>query len=101
MNHHLELLAPILSNAFKVPVEQIRPESRLKEDLKADSLDAAIALMDVEEKFKIIVPERARVYVTVADILAHIDELVLAKANGAETAKVVPVVETLETISAT
>ena len=68
-------LARILSSSFKVPEEQIHPESRLLEDLKADSLDASVALMDIEEAFGILVPERERTYRTVGDILQHIEEL--------------------------
>ena len=101
MSTHLDLLIPILSNAFKVPAAQIRPESRLKEDLNADSLDAAMAVMDIEEKFQIIVPERERIYLTVSDILAHINELVLAKAHGGESAKPAPAERALETVSET
>jgi len=75
MNQNFEKLVPILSNAFKVPTNQIQMESLLVEDLKADSLDASMALMEVEEQFGILVPERERTYRTVSDILAHIEEL--------------------------
>ena len=78
-------LARILSASFKVPEEQIRPESRLLEDLKADSLDASVALMDIEEQFGIIVPERERTYRTVGDILQHIEDLLQHPAGVQQT----------------
>ena len=82
MPDHFEKLASILSRALKVPQESIRPVSLLAEDLKADSLDASIAILDIEEHFGIQVPERERSYRTVQDILLHIEELLEAKRAG-------------------
>jgi acyl carrier protein len=89
MNENLARLVPILSNSFKIAPELVRPEARLSEDLKADSLDASVALMDIEEAFGIIVPERERTYRTVGDILQHIEELLQARQPdpGAHSAK--------------
>ena len=79
MSEHFEKLASILSSALKTPRESIRPESLLAEDLKADSLDASIAILDIEEQFCVQVPERERTYRTVQDILNHIEELLEKK----------------------
>ena len=68
-------LVPVLSRNFKVPPERITPASRLKEDLAADSLQAAVALMDIEEEFGIIVPDDRPEYRTVQDILDRIAQL--------------------------
>ena len=82
MNENGAKLVAILSHAFKIPPEQIHLESRLREDLKADSLDASVALMDIEEGFGVIVPERERAYRTVGDIHQHIEELLRARGQG-------------------
>jgi len=75
MNDTLTKVGPILSTAFCVPQDQIHTHSRLTEDLHADSLDASVALMDIEEQFGIDIPRGGRDYRTVADILQHIEEL--------------------------
>ena len=68
-------LIPILSRTFKVPPEKVTATARLKEDLDADSLQAAVALMDIEEEFKIIVPDDRTEYKTVQDILDRVVHL--------------------------
>ena len=83
MTEHFEQLSTILSRALKVPKEAVHPESRLVEDLKADSLDASVAIMDIEDQFGIQVPDNARTYKTVQDILNHIEELLKAKGAAA------------------
>ena len=90
MNENFDRLALVLSKVFKVPASQIRPESRLKEDLRADSLDAAEALMEIEQTFGIIVPEREKTYHTVNDIRILVEELIQAKEKVAHRSVAIP-----------
>src|SRR5687767_10631282 len=83
MDETFEKLAGILSSVLKIPRETIRPESRLFEDLKADSLDASMVVMEIEEQFGLLVPECQRSYNTVADMLAHVQELLAQTAPAA------------------
>ncbi|HSB63588.1 MAG TPA: acyl carrier protein [Thermoanaerobaculia bacterium] len=82
MEETFRKLAAILSDVLKVPPEKIQRESLLFEDLKADSLDASLIVMEIEEHFDLTVPERSRTYRTVADLLLHVDELLREKAAG-------------------
>ena len=53
----------------------VKPESRLKEDLKADSASIMMLVMDVETEFGIEVEDEAIEKVkTVSDMVAYIEE---------------------------
>ena len=53
----------------------VKPESRMKEDLKADSASIMMLVMDVETEFGIEVEDDAIEKVkTVADMVAYIEE---------------------------
>ena len=90
MDERFEKLAEILQKVLKVPIETIRPESRLLEDLQATSLDAGMVLMEIEECFDVLVPERGREYRTVADLRAHLEELLLERELAAAQTPVIP-----------
>jgi acyl carrier protein len=47
----------ILADNLSVPQEQITPQSRLQEDLDADSLDLYDAIMALEDEFGVSIPE--------------------------------------------
>lgn len=69
-----ELFIEILANYSKAPFTEL---SRLKEDIKLDSLELVELIMECEEKFGIEIPEEHLYSVsTVADILKLIDSLV-------------------------
>ncbi len=54
---------------------EVKPESRMKEDLKADSASIMMLVMDVETEFGIEVEDDAIEKVkTVADMVAYIEE---------------------------
>ncbi|MBR5287576.1 MAG: acyl carrier protein [Clostridia bacterium] len=54
---------------------EVKPDSRLKEDLKADSASIMMLVMDVETEFGIEVEDDAiEKVVTVADMVAYIEE---------------------------
>ena len=47
----------ILADNLSVPEDQITMESRLQEDLDADSLDLVEAVLGLEEEFGVSIPE--------------------------------------------
>ncbi len=58
-----------------VSEEEVKPESRMKEDLKADSASIMMLVMDVETEFGIEVEDDAIEKVkTVSDMVAYIEE---------------------------
>lgn len=69
-----EKFLSILNSYSKVPVTE---SSRLKEDIKLDSLGLVELIMECEDKFQIEIPEnKLHAVSTVEDILSLIDELV-------------------------
>jgi len=58
-----------------VSADQVKLESKMIEDLGADSLDAVELVMAVEEEFEIEVPdEEAEKLVSVGDIVSHVEK---------------------------
>ncbi len=56
-------------------IEDIKPESRLVDDLGLDSLDAVTLAVDLESYFEIEVPdEEFERLKTVADVVRYVDE---------------------------
>mgnify|MGYP000481625612 FL=1 len=59
-----------IARQLDIPEESITMDSRLVEDLKADSLDVVELIMDIEQEYGIQVPEEELPNVhTVGDIL--------------------------------
>ena len=70
-------IAAIIQEVKDLPAEAIRPESRIREDLDADSLDIVEMLMAIEEKYGIEIPEEAAEgIVTIADAVSFIEKTV-------------------------
>lgn len=53
----VEAIAGILMDQLEVKRDQIRPDSRIKEDLNADSLDIVEIVMKLEDEFGLTVPD--------------------------------------------
>lgn len=67
----------LLVHRLGLPAEEIRPESRLVDDLGMDSLDALELAIATERQFQVAVSdEQMAKLVTVADLLALVRELV-------------------------
>ena len=70
----IEKVKKLISDQLNVAESKITPESRLIEDLGADSLDTVEMLMAFEEEFGISIPdEQAMQMRTVNDIVELID----------------------------
>lgn len=70
-----EKLKDMVAEQLGVSADEVKPESRLKEDLKADSASVMMLVMDVETEFGIEVEDDAIEKVkTVADMVAYIEE---------------------------
>ncbi|MGD1978989.1 MAG: acyl carrier protein [Akkermansiaceae bacterium] len=70
-----EKVTEIIVEQLGVSADQVKPESKMIEDLGADSLDAVELVMAVEEEFGIEVPdEEAEKLITVGDIIAHVEK---------------------------
>ena len=71
-----EKVTEIIVEQLGVSADQVKPESKMIEDLGADSLDAVELVMAVEEEFDIEVPdEEAEKLASVGDIIAHVEKV--------------------------
>ena len=69
-----EKVTEIIVEQLGVSADQVKPESKMIEDLGADSLDAVELVMAVEEEFEIEVPdEEAEKLISVGDIISHVE----------------------------
>ena len=69
-----EKVTGIIVEQLGVSADQVKPESKLIEDLGADSLDAVELVMAVEEEFGIEVPdEEAEKLRSVGAIISHVE----------------------------
>jgi acyl carrier protein len=70
----------ILVEHLHVDEEKIKPDSKLTDDLGADSLDSIDIVMDLEEKLKIkITDEEAQLVKTVSDMVAIVEKKIKTK----------------------
>ena len=71
----MEKLVAMVAEQLGVAAAEVKPESRLKEDLGADSASIMMLVMDVESEFGIEVEDDAIEKVkTVADMTRYIEE---------------------------
>ena len=70
-----EKIAAMLADQLGIDASTIQPESRLIEDLKADSLDVVAMVMEMETEFGIEIPDEDLTKLkTVADAMRYIEE---------------------------
>ena len=70
-----EKIREMLSKQMDIPEESITMESRLIEDLKADSLDVVELIMDLEQQYGIEIPDDDLPNIhTVGDIVNYINK---------------------------
>ena len=71
-----ESVKKILIEQLRLKNVEILPESRIKEDLKADSLDVLQMLMTIEEDYDIMIPEEKLLnFKTVGDIVDYLESI--------------------------
>ena len=70
-----EKMKEIIAGQLNVNAEDVKPESRLKEDLNADSLDLFEMVMALEEEFgKEIPTEDLEKIATIGDVVAYLEK---------------------------
>lgn len=71
-----EQLKDILADLFTITDTDIRTDSKLIEDLGADSLDMVDLAYVLQDEFNLeeISDEQSAAFITVGDILSHIDD---------------------------
>lgn len=70
-----EKIAAMIADQLGIDASTIKPESRLIEDLKADSLDVVAMVMEMETEFGIEIPDEDLTKLkTVADAMRYIEE---------------------------
>ena len=70
-----EKIQAMIAKQMDISPQSITAESRLIEDLKADSLDVVELIMDIEQEFSVQVPEEELPNVhTVGDIVKFIEK---------------------------
>lgn len=72
---NLDKITEMIAAQLELDAAEIKPESRLVEDLKADSLDIVTLVMDIEQEFDVEIPdEKLPELQTVADIVAFLGD---------------------------
>lgn len=70
-----EQVANMIAEQLGINAADIKPESRLVEDLKADSLDVVAMVMEMETEFHIEIPDEDLPKLkTVSDAIRYIEE---------------------------
>lgn len=70
----LEEVRKALSKQLRIDMEKINADSKIKDDLGADSLDILQLLMTIEEDFGITIPdEELANFEKVSDVVAYLD----------------------------
>lgn len=69
-----EQVAGMIADQLGIDAASIKPESRLIEDLKADSLDVVAMVMEMESEYDIQIPDEDLPKLkTVADVIQYIE----------------------------
>ena len=70
----IEEVRKALAKQLKKSIDDVRPDSKIKADLGADSLDVMMLLMTIEEEFGITIPDEALAdFETVNDVASYLD----------------------------
>ncbi|MBR1585093.1 MAG: acyl carrier protein [Clostridia bacterium] len=69
-----ETVAQMIAKQLKMDVSEITPDKRLVEDLKADSANVMVLIMDLEDQFNMTVDDSAITTLkTVGDVAKYIE----------------------------
>ena len=70
-----EKICEMLADKFDVDASTLTVDTKIKEDLQADSLDIVELMMDLEEECVVTIPdEEAAKMVTIGDLMKYIEE---------------------------
>ena len=70
-----ETVAGMIAKQLKMDVKDVTPDKRLVEDLKADSANVMVLIMDLEDAFNMTVDDAAiNTLRTVGDVVKYIEE---------------------------
>ncbi len=71
-----ERIKELIVEELNIPADQVNLESKISEDLGADSIDAIELIMEVEEEFDIEIDDDAAMGIkTIADLVNVINKL--------------------------
>ena len=71
-----ERVRDILAKQLRISADEIKAESRIKNDLGADSLDILQLLMTIEEEYNVTIPdEELANFETVNDVVKYLETL--------------------------
>ena len=71
----IEKISNIIAEQLCIDIEEVKPESNIIEDLKADSLSVVEILMAIEEEFDIKVPDEDVPGIkTVKDVVDYVEK---------------------------
>ena len=69
-----ELVKGLLSKQLRIPADEITPDSKIKDDLGADSISVLQLLMTIEEEHGIVIPdEELATFNTVGDVVTYLE----------------------------
>ena len=75
LNIMFEKVQTILAKQLRLDPSKITPQSLIKKDLGADSLDILQLLMRIEDQYGIVIPDQALAkFETVADVVAYLEQ---------------------------
>ena len=75
MSETIQQVKEVIADVLKIDIDNITPETRFIEDLKADSMDQFFLIDGFCEKFDITISDdEARDIQTVQDVLDYIEE---------------------------
>ena len=69
-----ETVKALLAKQLRIPADQITLDSKIKDDLGADSISVLQLLMTIEEEHGIVIPdEELATFSTVGDVVTYLD----------------------------
>ena len=75
MDRMFEKVHAILAKQLRLDAAKITPESQIKKDLGADSLDILQLLMRLEDQYGIVIPDKAlATFTTVSDVVNYLEQ---------------------------
>ena len=70
-----EKVSALIAKQLKMDVKEVTPDKRLVEDLKADSANIMVMIMDLEDEFNMMVEDDAiNSLKTVGDVVKYIED---------------------------